>query len=68
MYEGSWLPYHSIISGEVSIAQYKLLFDSERRIELGKELVRGACRLRCLVAGNWFPREKENGRAFILRS
>lgn len=51
-YAGTWMPYQSILSGQVSQSQYTVLFDHELRIQLAQEITRGALRLRCLVAKN----------------
>ena len=50
LYMGSWMPFASIPSGQVTLAQYSFLFEPELRLELAKEIIRGAMRLRCMVA------------------
>lgn len=55
-YKGTWMPYISIVSGQVSIAQYTVLFDENLALSIAQEIIRGACRLRCGVARNWFPK------------
>ncbi|MDN5319526.1 MAG: CRISP-associated protein Cas1 [Thermovirga sp.] len=58
-YKGTWMPYISIVSGQVSLDQYMTLFDEGLALSIAQEIVRGACRLRCGVARNWFPKEDE---------
>ncbi|MBO8154748.1 CRISPR-associated endonuclease Cas1 [Thermovirga sp.] len=58
-YKGTWMPYISIVSGQVSMAQYMVLFDEELTLPIAQEVVRGACRLRCGVARKWFPKDYE---------
>lgn len=54
-FSGSWMPFISILSGQVSLAQYSFLLDHELRLELAKEIVRGAIRLRCMAARKLKP-------------
>ncbi|AER65982.1 protein of unknown function DUF48 [Thermovirga lienii DSM 17291] len=58
-YEGSWMPYMSILSGQVSMAQYMVLFDKDLTLKIAQEIVRGACRLRCSVARKWFRKDAD---------
>lgn len=55
LFSGSWMPFISIPSGQVTLAQYSFLFDSDLRLELAKEIVRGAIRLRCMAARKLKP-------------
>jgi len=55
IYMGSWMPFDSIPSGQVTLAQYSFLFEPELRLELAKEIIRGALRLRCIAARKLKP-------------
>lgn len=55
LFSGSWIPFISIPSGQVILAQYSFLFDHDLRLELAKEIVRGAIRLRCMAARRQKP-------------
>lgn len=59
-YKGSWMPFSSILSGQVSIAQYMVLFDAELRIQIAQEIIRGGCRLRSAVSRKWFKGNSES--------
>lgn len=65
-YKGSWMPFSSILSGQVSIAQYMVLFDPDLRIQMAQEVIRGGCRLRSAVSRKWFKGNSESWESKYL--
>jgi hypothetical protein len=59
-YKGSWMPFSSILSGQVSVAQYMVLFDPDLRMQIAQEIIRGGCRLRSAVSRKWFKGNSES--------
>ncbi|MGC9490292.1 MAG: CRISPR-associated endonuclease Cas1 [Thermovirgaceae bacterium] len=65
-YKGSWMPFSSILSGQVSVAQYMVLFDADLRIQIAQEIIRGGCRLRSAVSRKWFKGNSESWESKYL--